>query len=241
MHDLMTFLDFAMDIVCMMPPLNEIEAITLTRDQAVLVSLGAIGFLALAFTISALKEAFPENTGVAVIAAICVVGIGFIGLKSKTDMLKGIFLASYPPMVMAFRLAEGAIVGSRMSRHLRWWHLMLLVIFIAGLYYLLKPLPINNLVFVKGGWALFGAGLAALLWTRMMANSPVFLTPLILIGFFMVFASTLVYVSVSYLERAIYQWALPIGLIVGIVSGRVSRHSAVPPSERESAAGSNLE
>lgn len=233
MSDLMTFLDFAMDILCMMPPLDEIDAITITRDQAILVSLGAIGFLVLAISISALKEAFPENTGVAIVAAICVVGIGFIGIKQ--EMLKEIFLACYPPMVIVLRFAEGAIVGGKTSRHLRWWHSILFVVVIIGLYYLLEPLPIEKLAFVKGGWALFGAGLAAFILTRMMADSSVFQSPFSIISIFLVFASTLVYVSVSPLERSFYQWTLPIGLVVGIIYGRVSPHNADPPSNRESA------
>ena len=233
MTDLMTFLDFAVDIVCMMPPLDEIDAITITRDQAILVSLGAIGLLIVAITISALKEAFPENTAVAIVVATCVVGIGFIGIKQ--EMLKGLFLAFYPPMVIVFRFAEGAIIGCKTSRHLRWWHSILCVVVIIGLYYLIKPLPIENLAFVKGGWALFGAGLAAFIWTRMMADSSVFQSPFSIISIFLVFASTLVYVSVSPLEHSFYQWTLPIGLVVGIIYGRVLPHNAEPPpSDRES-------
>lgn len=233
MPELMPFFDFVVDIVCLMPPIGAVDAITITRDQAILVSLGAIGFLVLAISISALKEAFPENAGVAIVAAICVVGIGFIGIKQ--EMLKGIFLACYPPMVIALRFAEGAIVGSRSSKYLRWWHSLLLVIVIAGLYYLLKPLPNEKLALVKGGWALFGAGFAAFMWSRIMANAPVFQSPFTLISIFMVFASTLVYVSVSPLERSFYQWTLPIGLVVGIIYGRVLPHNAEPPpSDRES-------
>jgi len=216
----------------MMPPLDDIEAITLSRDQAILVSLGAIGFLILVVTISALKEAFPGNTGVAIIIAIGVVGIGFIGVEK--EILKGVFLVGYPTMVISLRFIEGAIVGGRASRHLRWWHFIFLLVFIAGLYYLLKQLPIENIAFVKAGWALFGAGLAAFIWTRKLAESSFFQNPLSIIAIFMVFSSTLVYVSASSFERSFYQWSLPIGFIVGIIIGRLSPHNAEASSDRES-------
>lgn len=231
MPELMPFFDFVVDIVCLMPPIGAVDAITLTRDHAILVSFGAIGLLVLAIMISTLKKSFPENTSIAIAIAVCVIGLGVIGFEQ--EMLKGIFLAGYPPMVIGLRFAEGAIVGSRSSRYLRWWHSLLLVIVIAGLYYLLKPLPNEKLALVKGGWALFGAGFAAFMWSRIMANAPVFQSPFTLISIFMVFASTITYVSASSLERSLFQWTLPIGLMVGILGGRLSHQSTDPRIDRE--------
>lgn len=227
MQDLISFFDFAMDILCMMPPLDDIEAITLSRDQAIFVSLVAIGFLVFAIMISASKKAFPGNRGVAIIMAICIFVIGFIGLE--IEILKGLFLACYPVMVICLRFGEGAIMGSRVSRYLRWWHFILLLGFIAILYYFLKTLRIDNLAFVKGGWALFGAGLAAFIWTRKLTGESIFQDTLSIIAVFIVFMSTLVYVSTSTFERSFYQWSLPIGFIVGIVRTHLSPHKAKTP------------
>ena len=220
MSDLITFLDFAMDIVCMMPPLNDLDTITFTRDQAIFVSLGAIGFLVLAIAISALKDAFPEHPGIATVIAACFVGLCFIGIKQ--EMLKGIFLALYPPMVISLRFAEGAVVGGKTLHHLRWWHSLFFALFIIALYYLVKTLSIEKLIFVKSGWAIFGTILAAFIWTRILADSPIIQGPFSIIAIFLVFASTLVYVSVSPLEGSFYRWALPVGLVVGIIFGKVS-------------------
>ncbi len=75
----------------------------------------------------------------------------------------------------------------------------------------------------KGGWALFGAVVAAFMWTRMVADAPIFRSPFSVISVFAVFVSTLAYVSASSVERSLYQWSLPIGLVVGIIVSRVSR------------------
>ena len=215
----------------MMPPLNDLDTITITRNQAIFVSLGALGFLVLAIAISALKDAFPGNPGVAIVIAVCVVGLGFIGIKQ--EMLKGIFLAFYPPMVISLRFAEGAVVGGKTLHHLRWWHSIFFVVFIIGLYYLVKTLSIEKLIFVKGGWALFGAILAAFIWTRILADSSIFQSPFSIIATFLVFASTLVYVSVSPLEGSFYRWALPVGLVVGIIYGKVSPRDIDPVIDSE--------
>ena len=233
MPDWMSFFDFAMDIVCMMPPLDEVDAITLTRDHCIYVSLGAISLLVLAITISALKQAFPANTALAVVAAVCVVGIAFLGLDR--EMLKSMFLVGYPAMVIALRFGAGAIIGGRTARHLHWWHSLVLAGVVAALYYLLKPLPNETLALARGGWALFGAGLAAFFWTRMMRHSPIFQGPFSIICIFAVFASTLVYVSASPFERTCYQWALPLGLVVGIAGGRVSAQDSGLHGDRGSA------
>ena len=189
-----------------------------------------MGFLVFAITTVAMKDVFSGNMTTAVIMSLCMLGIGFIGLKRiEHNMVKSIFLAGYPAMVITLRCGEGAIVGSKASQYLRWWHSILIAGVIVGLYYVLKPLSIETLAIVKGGWALFGVGLAAFLWTHTMAKSPVFQNPLSIVAVFAVFASTLVYVSVSSFERSLYQWALPVGLLLGIIGERVS------PQESKSA------
>lgn len=220
----------------MIPPIDEVEAIRLTRDQAILIAIGSMGLLVLAITAAAIKDAFPGNAATAVVMSLCIIGIGFIGLKRiEHDMVKSIFLGGYPAMVIALRCGEGAIVGNKVSQYLRWWHSIVIVGVIVGLYYVLKPLPSETLAIVKGGWALFGVGLAAFLWTRTMAKAPIFQNPLSIIAVFAVFSSTLVYVSVSSFERSFYQWALPVGLLLGVIGRRV------PPQENKSANGVDSE
>lgn len=222
MADFLSYFDFAMDIVCFMPPINEVESITVTRDQAILFAFGALGLLVVAITGAAMKEVFSGNPAIAVVMAICVSAIGFIGLDQEA--LKGVFLAGYPPLVIALRFGEGVIVGERTSAYLRWWHGILLLAVVVGLYQILKPLSPDTLATLKGGWAVFGVVVASFAWTRVMAGAPLFRNPFCLIAVFAVFASTLAYVSTSPFERAIYQWALPGGLLVGIIERRVSPH-----------------
>ncbi len=222
MPDLISFVDFVIDVVCMMVPLDEVEALGVTRDESVLILLAAIGLLVLSITICASKEMFPNKPGVAVVVAVCVVVLGYIGLDR--EMLKdGVFLAGYPPMVITLRFAEGAIVGGRTTQHLRWWHSLLLGGAITAAYFLLRLLPGETMALAKGGWALFGAVVASFAWIRMVADAPIFRSPFSVISVFAVFVSTLAYVSASSFERSLYQWSLPIGFVVGIIGGRMSR------------------
>lgn len=212
-----------MDIVCMIPPIDEVESIRLNRDQAILIAIGSMGFLVFAITVAAIKDAFPGNAVMAVIMPLCIIGVGFIGLnRLEHNMVKSIFLTGYPAMVITLRCGEGAIVGNKVSQYLRWWHTIVIAGVIVGLFYVLKPLPVETLSIIKGGWAFLGVGLAAILWTRTMAKAPIIQNPLSIIAVFAVFSSTLVYVSVSSLERSFYQWALPVGLLLGVISRRVS-------------------
>ena len=223
MNDFLSFFDFAMDMVCLMPPLDKVTAIFLTREQAILIALIAIGILVGAVIAAVTKGIFSNNSAAGVIVAIGITVIGFSGLKEET--LRGIFLALYPPMVIVLRFGEGATIGARTSSYLRWWHGILLLAIIGGLHYILKPFPTDTLVAIKGGWAFFGVLLASFMWTRRLADDPPFNSPFCLIGVFAVFASTLAYVSTSHFERTIYQWALPIGLLIGIVARRISPHA----------------
>lgn len=221
MQDFLSYLDFVVDMVCLMPPLDKVKDIGLTRDLSILLACGAIGLLALGIIASAMKDAFSGNSAVPVVMAICVAGIGFIGLGQ--DTIKGIFVTAYPPTVIALRLGEGALVGERASGYLRWWHAILLLSFLIGLYGVFISIPSEALLALKGGWAIIGLLLTSFAWTRMIADNEPFRGSFCTIGVFLVFASTLAYVSTSALERAIYQWALPAGLTVGIIGGRLSR------------------
>ena len=221
MSDLLTFLDFVMDILCMMPPIDEVEAIQLTRDHAILIAIGSIGLLIFAITVSAMKDAFPANMVTPIVISLCILGIGFIGLKRmEHDVIKSMFLAGYPPMVIVLRCGEGAILGGKASQYLRWWYSILIVGVFVGAYFALKQLPVETIAYIKGGWAIIGAGVAAFLWSITMAKTPLFKNPLCIIGIFAVFASTLVYVSVSTFEQSLYKWALPVGILLGIVTAR---------------------
>lgn len=221
MSDLMLLLNFAMDVICMTPPFDEVEAIKLTRDHSMFFSLGAIGLFVVAITFSAIRDVFPGNSIADLGIAICIVAITFLSLEK--DTVKGIFLATYLPMVLAFRFGEGVIIGARTSRHLRMWHSLALAGVIVGLYFLLKPLPTETLAVVIGTWGIFGAGLAAFMWTQMMKDAPIFQSPFCIVSLFTVFTSTLVYVSISPFESVLYQCTLPVGLLVGIIGSRVSR------------------
>lgn len=232
MSDLMLLLNFAMDVICMTPPFDEVEAINLTRDHSIFISLGAIGLLVVAIMAETIKDAFPGNSIAIIGIAICIVAIGFLGLEK--DTVKGVFLASYLPMVLAFRFGEGIIIGARTSQRLRLWHSLPLAGVIVALYFSMKPLPAETQAVIFGGWALFGAGFAAFMWTRMMKDGPFCQTPFCIISIFLVFTSTLVYVSTSPFESVIYQWTLPIGLLVGIISSRVSHQSNGKPSSNTS-------
>ncbi len=194
----------------------------LSRDQSILIAFGALLVLVVAITAGAMKYAFSENPLIATVMAICVAAIGFIGLKQ--EMLKGIFLAAYPPMVVSIRFTEGAIVGAKTPSHLRFWHGILFLALVAGLYFILKSLPDEKLVKIQYGWAVLGILLASLLWTRTIADGLPSQGFFCLIGVFIVFASTLAYVSASPLERVLYKWALPFGLLIGIVCRTFPHH-----------------
>lgn len=233
MSDLVSFVDFVVDVVCMMPALDEVPAITLTRNVSVFIALSALGLLMGAVIAPSVKGVFPKGKVAAPVVTLCVVALGFLGLGNGG--LKGIFLLSYPPMVLTLRLGEGMILGARWSRHLRWWHLILLAAVLTGLYFLLNLFGTDALAAAKGVWAFFGAGLAAFVWTRMLKDSTMFSSPFAIVALYAVFLSTVLYVSTSPFERALYQCVLPGGLLIGIVVMRISEHRTGTPGSGSSA------
>ena len=93
----------------------------------------------------------------------------------------------------------------------------------------------DALAAAKGVWAFFGAGLAAFVWTRMLKDSTMFSSPFAIVALYAVFLSTVLYVSTSPFERALYQCVLPGGLLIGIVVMRISEHRTGTPGSGSSA------
>lgn len=228
MDVIITFLDFAINILCMIPSINEIEVFSITQDQAVLFLFGSISLFILSITTSALKE-FLKNTILALIAAFCILSIGFIGIIQEPkmiEMIKQIIFSSYPAMVITLRLVEGIIVGEKTSPHLHWWHFILYLLIIIGLFYLPKLIPTVSLTMIKGTWAILGAGLSAYIGTRMLKNAIFSPSILTIISTFFIFTSTIIFVTVSPLLYLLYKWILPVGLVMGIIFGRKTTYKS---------------
>ena len=220
MNDLASLLEFVVDVVCMMPPLQEVAAAGVSKEMSIAVCFGAVAVFGFSLIARTTAEMFHHNRFVAILAAICVAALAFGFIERP--LWEAIFMVGYPAMVMALRFGEGALVGSRLSSLLRPWHVIVFLAFVCGLYFALKPLPEPTLSIVKGAWAAFGAVLASVTWTQMLRtnNRVAFGSPLATAAIFLVFLSTLLYVSASSLDRIMYQCAFPAGIVAGILSRR---------------------
>jgi hypothetical protein len=237
MIDFQSFLDFAFDIVCMLPALDAPYNAAISLDQAMYSAFGSIALLALALAMSGAKKVDPQMT---LIAVAVTAGSLILGFVSQPDLMKTIFLTSYPPMVICLRFGEFSLVGAKLSKKLSVplviAFLVLLIILVVTAYCFLSSLPALQLSNIKLGWAILGAIIAAVTWTRMMGGSDISTGFLECLAWFGVFVSTLLYViacSPSSIERFLFQWSLPSGFLVGIIAGRFDSNRPVQADPRD--------
>jgi hypothetical protein len=223
MNDSVQALDFVIELVCMMPPLDAVQPDSVSRDLCVLITIGALFVLIVTLSAKSMKDQLGMKGIEAIVVGGCVALIGFIGMQPT--LLKGIVATAYPPLVIALRLAEGAILGAKYRSGTHWWKLLALLPLAAGLYVAANSVSPETLRVAKGVWFVLGAAMASYGWTTMISadSNPLFDSPLAKAATFVLLASTVLYVQSSPLEQILFQWMLPIGVVIGFI---VSRQSA---------------
>lgn len=224
MNDLASYLDFAFEIVCMIAPIDEVEFISVTPNQALIVGIAAMMATVFALILQPLRTVFSEHGPLVPVVAICVTALAFVSMNF--DVMKALFVTGYPPMVIGLRCCEGALIGSRVPTGLRLWQLALFIpgfaAVVAVIYVLISPLPQDVVAVIQCVWALGGAVAAAWLWSRSLSGTPPFDSSITIIALAVLFASTILYVSTAPLDAALYKWGLPLGFVVGVVGRRAS-------------------
>jgi len=139
-------------------------------------------------------------------------------------------------MVIALGGTEGALIGSGIRRKAWPW---ILSVFIGGaviLYFVLKPIPEDLLSVGKDIWAFIGALFASFRWSRIMTKgeNTVLGNPLSTFSIFVIFISTMLYISTSKIDLLFFQFTFPMGLFVGILfSGKRGDETTVEePNDR---------
>ena len=221
MHELRTFLEFFLDLVCVMPPLHEVEGLQLPTWLPPALCLGGIVLLSICIFGHSLREIFDGSaTGYVMGAVLAVVVFAFTPWRAWT----GIFLASYPPLVMSIRFGEGALLGALLrERRAFWWWLLPALLLATAIFAIVVRLPMPAMSFMKALWAVVGATTASVKWSQWTADElPANLLGgwIPRIGIVVVLFSTILYVSSSPIDELIYMAILPVGWIAGMVLKR---------------------
>jgi len=236
MNDIVQAFDFAIDLVCMMPPFDAIADAGISRESCMEATVGSLFVLMVALIAASMKDALGMKGIGAVVVGVCIALIGFQGMEP--GLLKGIVATSYPPLVVALRFGEGAILGAKYRSGKHWWKLLALLPLVAGLYVAACSVEADVLRGAKAAWFVLGAALASYGWTTIICgDGNAFFDGLVpKLALFVVLASTVLYVQSSPFEKALFQWMLPAGLVIGFVGG--SRSSpARKETAQQSAAG----
>ena len=186
-------LELAFDLALLLPPMSEFESWSISPEIAKAVCFGGVGILTLVLLHSAAKEMFGSGPGVMV--AVCVFGIGWVGLPPGS--WDSIFLAAYVPMILSMRFAEGIAIGQAVGW--RWGAVVFLAVplAIAASLLLSEATTVVSTAF-QIGWVVLGGLVASVVWARQVA--PAFgsleIPPaLIAVPLLLVFLSTSLYVD----------------------------------------------
>jgi len=239
MDKVWSIFELVVDLVCFSPPLKEIQQRwQIPPHAAEIACLVAVGLLAFSMIRGALGESglFGGQGIAATVAALCVVllALGSISLPEW----RSVFATSYVAMVMSIRFAEGLLIGdvaARKSRMLVMLAAFGFVILGAATYVVLASVPQQVVAGAKVVWALSGAVLASIIAAGKVEagfKNLVGSRELRWFATFLVFLSTILYVSSSAAMDAIYKTSLPLGLAAGIFVARLERRKN---AEREPA------
>jgi hypothetical protein len=239
MNDIVQVFDFAVDLVCMMPPLDAIEAAGVSRELCMTATIGALFVLMVALISASMKDALGTGGIGAIVVGVCIALIGFQGMKPT--LLRGIVATAYPPLVIALRFGEGAILGAHYRSAKWWWRLFALLPLIAALYVAANSVATDTLRAAKGIWFVVGAAVASYGWTTIVCGegNPLFDSPISKVAIFVVLASTVLYVQSPPFERMLFQWMLPTGAIIGFVGGM--RYGSVAKAHAQQTGGGDAE
>lgn len=214
MSDLMTFLDFALDLVFLVPPHDAVVSLDF-GPWPLVVGVGAVVLVAFLRIVAGLRQVFRDSSSAGIgIMAVCVGALSFGSLGWET--LREIFVMAYVPMVLALRTAEGVLLGAR----LKVWHGVFFLALLVGLSLVVDALPTKALAILQRGWVILGAFLASIAFVDGMKSHPMVTGPAMACGLFLVFLSTTLYVIQNWVVGVLYRYVLPIGMIVGVIVGR---------------------
>ena len=92
---------------------------------------------------------------------------------------------------------------------------------VAGVYVMACSVETETLRVAKAVWFVLGAALASYGGTTTICGygNGFFDGPIPKLSLFVVLASTVLYVQSSPFEKALFQWMLPTGLVIGFASG----------------------
>ena len=219
MNDILQAVGFAIDLVCMMPPLDAIADFGISRESCMDATIGALFVLMVALIAVSMKDALGMKGIGAIVVGVCIALIGYQGMQP--GLLKGIVATFYPPLVVALRFGEGTIIGTKFRSGRHWWKLLALLPLAASLYVATCSVEAVTLRMVKAVWFVLGAALASYGWTTIICGDgkALFAGPVPKLALFVVLASTVLYIQASPIEKTLYQWMLPAGLVIGFVGG----------------------
>lgn len=218
MQELTKALEFVVDLVCIMPPLDAIKELSLPPATSLVALAAALAFLVFQIIRSSISDTavFGKATG---LIAVCVVALAFVGLKEERKLFTSLIVPVYVALIITLRLLEGMLLGRGLRSAFRPWYPIVFLLASVLLYVCLRSVPDQTVALLKTGWALVGAGLAAFQWSVQIKEgadfASLFSQPLTLVAWYFVFVATFLYTQASPGLTLLYQWILPVGLAVG--------------------------
>ncbi len=236
MSETAKFIEFAIDVVCVVPPISESETAFLSRDNALSALVFAAKCLGLIPALIAVMifRTLPTDSnsmwrGIGILTGI--VALMFSGsllirlFISDTAFDRNMIAIASVVMACSIRIGEGLLIGRKHRRTLRWWHMIAFACIVAAIYCLLAPMPSRVISIFKLIWALAASMYAAYILSSHFSepselftehfNQLVLTHPVFRLAIFPFFASSLLYVSAAPLAAAVYHVTFPVGVVLG--------------------------
>lgn len=210
---------YIFDLICMMPPINELQLLLeVPEDLPILICYGSIALLFFTILVKVIKEITKLNLILIILFVGCITYLTFGFLDFST--VKAAFIVPYPAMMFSLRVIEGVSLGCIIEKKGKIWHLIVFIFISIGLYIALTKMPGYYISIIKTVWSILGVISASVFCVKLFARNKYKIfknSILIYITIFLIFSSTIIYINTSPIDQILYQWIILIGILFGFI------------------------
>jgi len=208
-----SLIEFVIDVLCLVPPIKSNLFEEVPKSIFLVLGLVIVGAISCTVFYILLKDVFGKAIALGLSICVSILSFGFIGFNEWETL----FSTFYTGMIVLIRGLEGVVIGSTFKPKIWMWIILTLLILTIILFILVNPINPKFLTVFVTLWIVansFFVGIRS--WIYINSQSP-FEGQLTTVLIIILISITLIYVSTSTINQAIYVGIFPIGFVLGVL------------------------
>lgn len=209
------------DLICFVPPFANNDSFQISPELSPIICLVAVAIIFLLFFVRLFKQQLGFGKVIGWIIASCIVVLSF-GFIKETD-LNFVFIVFYIPMMLIIRFIEGILISSKLKKIKNIKIYLPVVIIFVAIFLAMAQIPKEITIIIQLLWSVTGVLIASFQITKMVTKTNktiLFDNVIAKIGLYVIFGSTLFYISTDATDKIIYMIVLPIGFAIRFIGSK---------------------